>query len=68
MKRKCYSCGKMATNPYVYHVVPQRDYTNMPPYVRGEEKPKRTELTGDRKVYVYNYCDVECYDSTPPVK
>ena len=59
-RRKCNNCGKMATNPYVYHIVPSHKYPyNVPVY--SKPKTKRVDLKGDMKVAVYNYCDKECY-------
>jgi len=67
IKRKCYSCGKMATNPYVYHVVPAFTYgVEMPVYTKSSPKTNRTALRGNRKVEVYNYCNYECKIENPP--
>ena len=56
-RRKCYCCGKMATNPYVYHVVPTYSYgAEIPIYQKSGPKTNRVELRGNRKVLVYNYC------------
>ena len=30
-KRKCHHCGKMKTNPYVYHIVPSVSSYAQPP-------------------------------------
>ena len=60
IKRKCYTCGKMATGSYTYSIVPTHDvYRTIPPYSKGAEKIKRSELKG---VITYNYCNVECYE------
>ena len=57
-RRKCYCCGKMATNPYVYHVVPSYSYgSEIPIYQKSGPKINRVELRGNRKVLVYNYCN-----------
>ena len=57
-RRKCYCCGKMATNPYVYHVVPTYSYgAEIPVYQKSGPKINRLELRGNRKVLVYNYCN-----------
>ena len=57
-RRKCYCCGKMATNPYVYHVVPTYSYgAEIPIYQKSGPKINRLELRGNRKVLVYNYCN-----------
>ena len=67
MRRKCNNCGKMATNPYVYHIVPSHKYPyNVPAY--SKPKTKRVDLKGDMKVAVYNYCNRECYENTRPQK
>jgi len=67
MRRKCNNCGKMATNPYVYHIVPSHKYPyNVPVY--SKPKTKRVDLKGDMKVAVYNYCNRECYENTRPQK
>ena len=58
IRRKCYCCGKMATNPYVYHVVPTYSYgAEIPVYQKSGPKINRLELRGSRKVLVYNYCN-----------
>ena len=60
-KRKCDTCGKMATNPYVYHIVPPISiYDKLPIYQKGGEKIDRVDLTGRMKIIVQNYCDMEC--------
>jgi hypothetical protein len=67
IKRKCYSCGKMATKPYVYHIVPSFTYgAQIPIYSKNDVKTKRVELKGKRKVLVYNYCNRECYENKKP--
>ena len=64
-RRKCHTCGKMATNPYVYHIVPSYSYgENIPIYQKGGVKTKRVDLKGDRKVDVYNFCDNKCYEES----
>ena len=63
IRRKCHSCGKMATKPLVFHVVPSYSYgAEIPVYQKNAPKTKRVDLKGDRKVAVYNYCDRECMD------
>jgi len=60
-KRKCHTCGKMATNPLVYHIVPSISaYGKIPIYQKGGEKTDRVDLKGDMKITVMNYCDGEC--------
>jgi|TARA_B110000977_G_scaffold137109_1_gene174163 hypothetical protein len=67
IKRKCYSCGKMATNPYVYHVVPPHQHgIDLPVYSKSAPKTDRLELRGGKKVEVYNYCNYECKIENPP--
>ena len=64
IRRKCYSCSKMATRPYVYHVVPSYEYgAQIPVYQKNAPKTDRIDLKGDRKVAVYNYCDRKCMDT-----
>jgi hypothetical protein len=58
IKRKCHNCGKMATKPYVYHIVPAFSYgAEIPVYQKSALKTNRIELRGNRKVLVYNYCN-----------
>ena len=65
IRRKCHTCGKMATNPFVYHIVPPYKYPyNIPVYQKGGVKTKRVDLKGDRKVAVYNFCDNKCYEES----
>ena len=60
-KRKCHHCGKMKTNPYVYHIVPSvSSYAQPPMYQKGGTKIDREDLKGDMKVTVRNFCDSEC--------
>ena len=60
-KRKCHHCGKMKTNPYVYHIVPSvSSYAQPPMYQKGGKKVNREDLKGDMKVTVRNFCDSEC--------
>jgi hypothetical protein len=67
MRRKCYSCGKMATNPYTFDIVPIYNvYENIPIYSKKAKKTKRSDLKGDRKVSTYNYCNRECYENRKP--
>ena len=67
VRRKCYSCGKMATDPYVYHIVPSYAYgQQIPLYEKSGVKTDRVDLRGNRKVLVYNYCNRECYENRKP--
>jgi hypothetical protein len=51
IRRKCYSCGKMATNPLVYHFVPSYNFPyDIPVYKKSDVKTDRTDLKGDRKI------------------
>ena len=64
---KCYSCGSMTTDPYVYHIVPSpylHDWKSIPPYVKNAPGIKRVDLEGKRKISIYNYCNTECYENT----
>ena len=66
-RRKCYSCGKMATDPYIYHIVPSNNYgQQIPVYSKSDVKTNRVELKGNRKVLVYHYCNRECYENRKP--
>ena len=67
IRRKCYSCGKMTTNPYTYTIVPSYAYgQQIPVYSKSDVKTKRVELKGKRKVSVHNYCNRECYENRKP--
>ena len=67
IRRKCHSCGKMATKPYVYHIVPSYSYgAQIPIYSKNDVKTKRVDLRGNKKVLVYNYCNRECYENRKP--
>jgi hypothetical protein len=67
IRRKCHSCGKMATKPYVYHIVPSYSYgAQIPIYSKNDVKTKRVDLRGNKKVLVYNYCNRECYENKRP--
>ena len=67
IRRKCYSCSKMATKPYVFHIVPSYEYgAQIPVYSKSDPKTKRVDLRGNRKVLVYNYCNRECYENRKP--
>ena len=67
IRRKCHSCGKMATKPYVYHIVPSYAYgATIPVYQKSDVKTDRVDLRGNRKVLVYNYCNRECYENKRP--
>lgn len=64
IRRKCHSCGKMATNPLVYHVVPPYgSFDEIPTYQKSDPKTNRLDLKGKRKIKAYNYCDIECCES-----
>tara|TARA_Y100000996_G_C22109356_1_gene473257 strand:- start:92 stop:346 length:255 start_codon:yes stop_codon:yes gene_type:complete len=61
IRRKCHNCGKMATNPVVYHLVPSIPYGEpIPAYSKSAPKTKRVDLKGDMKIIAKNYCDREC--------
>ena len=61
IRRKCHNCGKMATNPLVYHIVPSYSYgQEIPIYSKSDVKTNRVDLRGDRKITVYNYCNNQC--------
>mgnify|MGYP001094670708 CR=1 FL=1 len=62
--KKCYSCGKMASKPYTYTIVPSTGmYGKQKIYIKSEIKTKRVDLRGNEKVFVYYYCDRECYEN-----
>ncbi len=62
IRRKCHHCGKMATKPFTFQIVPSySDFTEIPVYLRGGVKIPRTELKGDRKIQEFHYCNQECY-------
>ena len=62
IRRKCHNCGKMATNPLVYHIVPSYSFPyDIPIYQKSAPKTNRVDLKGDRKISAYNFCDNECY-------
>ena len=61
IRRKCHNCGKMATNPVQYHLVPSIPYGEpMPIWSKSGPKTKRVDLKGDMKITAKNYCDREC--------
>jgi|TARA_B100001079_G_scaffold228966_1_gene207421 hypothetical protein len=65
IKRKCHSCGKMATNPYTYTIVPTYTYgQEIPLYTKSGVKTNRVDLKGERKVLIHNYCNKECYNES----
>ena len=65
IKRKCHSCGKMATNPYTYTIVPTYTYgQEIPLYNKSGVKTNRVDLKGERKVFIHNYCNKECYNES----
>ena len=60
-KRKCHNCGKMATNPVEYHLVPSIPYgAPIPAYSKSAPKTKRVDLRGDQKIIAKNFCNREC--------
>ena len=62
IRRKCHHCGKMATKPFTFQIVPSyKNVTDIPVYLRGSTKIPRTELKGDRKIQEFHYCNQECY-------
>ena len=64
--KKCYSCGKMASKPYTFTVVPPTGvYGKQKVYIKSEVKTKRADLRGNKKVYIYYYCDQECHANKP---
>ena len=64
IRRKCHHCGKMATKPFTFQIVPAyNDFTEIPVYVRGSVKTPRNELKGDRKIQESHYCNQDCYRS-----
>ena len=61
--KKCHTCGKMATKPYSYTIVPSiNPYGIIPNYNRNSTKTNRIDLKGDKKVTTSYYCDSECFD------
>ena len=62
IRRKCHTCGKMKTDPYVYQTVPSVDYGVEPVYNMRAEHTKRMDLKGVNKVTTSYYCDVECFE------
>jgi len=65
--KKCYSCGKMASKPYTFTVVPPTGvYGKQKVYIKSEVKTKRADLRGNKRVFIYHYCDQECHANKPP--
>ncbi len=65
--KKCYSCGKMASKPYKFTVVPATGvYGKQKVYSKSEVKTDRVELRGNKRVFIYNYCNQECHANKPP--
>ncbi len=65
--KKCYRCGKMASKPYTYTVVPSTGmYGKQKVYNKSEVKTDRVELRGNKRVFIYNYCNQECHANKPP--
>ena len=69
--KKCHTCGKMATKPYRYTIVPSiNPYGIIPNYNKNSEKTKRIDLKDGKdqfglkirkKVDIEYYCDTECH-------
>ena len=67
IRRKCNHCGKMKTNPFIYHIVPEyKNIMEIPTYSRTAQKTSRIDLKGDRKIKAFHYCDRECYHKAWP--
>jgi len=65
--KKCYSCGKMASKPYKFTVVPATGvYGKQKVYSKSEAKTDRVDLRGNKRVFIYNYCNQECHANKPP--
>jgi|TARA_B100001971_G_scaffold9521_1_gene7825 hypothetical protein len=61
MKRKCHTCGKMATDPYTFSVVPTHNvFETIPPYSKAAKKVARSEV---KEIITHNYCNRECYEN-----
>ena len=61
IRRKCHNCGKMATNPVVFHIVPSYNFPyDIPVYKKSAPKTLRVDLKGDQKVIARNYCARKC--------
>jgi hypothetical protein len=63
IRRKCYTCGTMKTDPYVYQIVPSVSCEEYPVYNPRERHIKRMDLKGDQKVTTSYYCDIECFEN-----
>ena len=51
IRRKCNQCGKMKTNPFIYHIVPEyKNIMEIPTYSRTAQKTPRIDLKGDREL------------------
>ena len=72
IRRKCFNCGKMKTNPYIFTVVPSISmYDNKIPLYnknvthtnRIDLKDKKDQLgiMNKKKVDISYYCDTECH-------
>jgi hypothetical protein len=72
IRRKCFNCGKMKTNPYIFTVVPSISmYDNKIPLYnknvthtnRIDLKDKKDQLgiVNKKKVDISYYCDTECH-------
>ena len=69
--KKCHTCGKMATKPYRYTIVPSiNPYGIIPNYNKNSAKPDRVDLKDGmdqfglvirKKVDIKYYCDTECH-------
>ncbi len=65
--KKCYCCGKMASKPYTFTVVPSTGvYGKQKVYSKSEAKTDRVDLRGNKRVFIYYYCDQECHSNKPP--
>ena len=65
--KKCYCCGKMASKPYKFTVVPSTGvYGKQKVYSKSEAKTDRVDLRGNKRVFIYNYCNQECHANKPP--
>ena len=72
IRRKCFNCGNMKTNPYIFTVVPSISmYDNKIPLYnknvthtnRIDLKDKKDQLgiVNKKKVDISYYCDTECH-------
>ena len=72
IRRKCFNCGKMKTNPYIFTVVPSISMydTKIPLYNKNVTHTNRIDLKDKKdkfgvvtkkKVDISYYCDTECH-------